>query len=54
MEEFAKYGEIETVQVVENLGDHMFGNVYVKYSTEEEAEAALKGVLGHIACIRMF
>lgn len=53
VEEFAKYGEIETVQVVENLGDHMFGNVYVKYSTEEEAEAALKGLSGRFYAGRL-
>lgn len=29
-----------------NLGDHMFGNVYVKYREEEEAERALAGLIG--------
>jgi splicing factor U2AF subunit len=29
-----KYGEIEDMIVVDNLGDHIVGNVYVKYSDE--------------------
>eukprot|EP00808_Paulinella_micropora_P016131 g1047.t1 len=45
-EEFMKFGEVELINVVENLGDHMFGNVYVTYKTEEEAEAALKALRG--------
>ena len=28
--ELAKFGRIDELNVVENLGDHMFGNVYVK------------------------
>ena len=31
-EEFLKFGEIEEIAVCENLGDHMIGNVYVKYA----------------------
>lgn len=30
-EEFRKHGKIEEIHVVENLGDHMSGNCYVKY-----------------------
>eukprot|EP00457_Paulinella_chromatophora_P006756 gb/GEZN01006775.1/.p1 GENE.gb/GEZN01006775.1/~~gb/GEZN01006775.1/.p1 ORF type:complete len:302 (+),score=45.81 gb/GEZN01006775.1/:150-1055(+) len=45
-EEFMKFGEVELINVVENLGDHMFGNVYVTYRAEEEAEAALKALTG--------
>ena len=29
--EFAKYGEIDEVVVADNIGDHMIGNVYIKY-----------------------
>lgn len=29
-----KYGEIEDMIVVDNLGDHIVGNVYVKYSQD--------------------
>jgi splicing factor U2AF subunit len=46
MEEFAKFGELEHLHVVENLGDHMFGNVYVKFASEEHAEACLKAMSG--------
>jgi len=45
-EEFMKFGEVEAVNTVENLGDHMFGNVYVKFRHEEEAEACLKAMHG--------
>ena len=45
MEELDKFGQIENLEVLENLGDHMFGNVYVKYSSEEEAEKVFYVVL---------
>jgi len=45
-EEFMKFGEVEVVNVLENLGDHMFGNVYVKYRNEEDAEKCLKTMSG--------
>jgi len=45
-EEFLKYGDVETVNVLENLGDHMFGNVYVKFNEEEMAEKCLKAMSG--------
>lgn len=32
--------------VVDNLGDHIVGNVYVKYSDEDYSENALKNVNG--------
>jgi len=35
-----KYGEIEEVNVCDNLGDHLVGNVYVKFVQEEMAEKA--------------
>ena len=33
-----KYGEIEELNVCDNLGDHLIGNVYVKFRKEEDAE----------------
>lgn len=45
-EEFQKFGKVEDVQVCENLGDHMVGNVYVKFFDEEDAEKALLGLNG--------
>lgn len=45
-EEFSKFGKIEDVQICENLGDHMVGNVYVKFEDEEIAESALRNLHG--------
>lgn len=36
-----KYGEIEEMNVCDNLGDHLVGNVYVKFRKEEDAEKAV-------------
>lgn len=33
--ELAKFGEIEDLVVADNIGDHMIGNVYAKFITEE-------------------
>jgi splicing factor U2AF subunit len=44
--ELTKYGEIKDLNVCDNLGDHLIGNVYVKFATFEEAEAALKALNG--------
>jgi len=46
LEELDKFGEIEQLHVVENLGDHMFGNVYVKFHSEEEAEKCCNALRG--------
>lgn len=45
-DELAKYGEIEELNVCENLGDHMVGNVYAKFADEEHTDAALKALFG--------
>ncbi|CAH1797004.1 unnamed protein product, partial [Owenia fusiformis] len=37
----AKYGEIEEMNVCDNLGDHLVGNVYIKFRREEDAEKAV-------------
>jgi len=52
-EELMRYGELEQLQVVENLGEHMIGNVYVKYRKEEEAEACMKALMGRFYGGRM-
>lgn len=39
-----KYGEIEEMNVCDNLGDHLVGNVYVKFRFEEDAEKAVNQV----------
>jgi len=38
-----KYGEIEEMNVCDNLGDHLVGNVYIKFHKEEDAEKAVEG-----------
>lgn len=43
-DELAKYGEIEQMNVCDNLGDHLVGSVYVKYSDEQSAAKAMKGL----------
>ncbi|KAK6588390.1 U2 snRNP auxiliary factor [Cryptosporidium xiaoi] len=49
--ELSKYGEICELLICDNIGDHMMGNVYVRYSSEEYARSALinlrnKGYMG--------
>ena len=44
--ECSKYGNLEDVQVLENLGEHMIGSVYVKYDDEEEAAEAMEKLNG--------
>ncbi|KAJ3089214.1 hypothetical protein HK102_006916 [Quaeritorhiza haematococci] len=39
--ELAKYGEIEEMNVCDNVGDHLVGNVYVRYRYEEDAQKAV-------------
>ncbi|OII77350.1 U2 SNRNP auxiliary factor small subunit [Cryptosporidium andersoni] len=45
-EELAKYGEISDLLVCDNIGDHMIGNVYVRYTNEEYAKSALDKLKG--------
>jgi len=47
-EEAAKFGTVEELHVCDNLADHLVGNVYVKYSDEEEAAAAIAGLRGRL------
>ncbi|KAH8377309.1 hypothetical protein KR093_004782, partial [Drosophila rubida] len=35
-----KYGEIEEMNVCDNLGDHLVGNVYIKFRNEADADKA--------------
>lgn len=39
-----KYGEVEEMNVCENIGEHMVGNVYVKFAKEEDADKCSKDV----------
>ncbi|XP_043725871.1 splicing factor U2af small subunit B-like, partial [Telopea speciosissima] len=45
-EELNKYGEIESLNICDNLADHMVGNVYVQFREEEHAANALKNLNG--------
>jgi len=45
-EELGKYGEIDSLNVCDNLADHMVGNVYVQFRDEEHAAAALQALTG--------
>uniref|UniRef100_A0A1D1Z0R2 Splicing factor U2af small subunit A n=1 Tax=Anthurium amnicola TaxID=1678845 RepID=A0A1D1Z0R2_9ARAE len=45
-EELIKFGEIESLNICDNLADHMVGNVYVQFKEEEQAEAALRALQG--------
>lgn len=37
-----KYGEIEEMNVCDNLGDHLVGNVYIKFRSEDDADKAVR------------
>lgn len=45
-EELSKFGEIESLNVCDNLADHMIGNVYVQFKEEDQAAAALNAFQG--------
>ncbi|KAF9613028.1 hypothetical protein IFM89_005462 [Coptis chinensis] len=45
-EELSKFGQIERLNVCDNLNDHMVGNVYVQFKDEDQAAAALYALQG--------
>ncbi|KAK9723872.1 hypothetical protein RND81_05G031300 [Saponaria officinalis] len=45
-EELNKYGEIECLNICDNLADHMVGNVYVQFREEEHAAEAVRNLTG--------
>uniref|UniRef100_A0A6V7QW83 Splicing factor U2af small subunit B-like n=1 Tax=Ananas comosus var. bracteatus TaxID=296719 RepID=A0A6V7QW83_ANACO len=45
-EELSKFGEIESLNVCDNLADHMIGNVYVQFREEDQAAAAMRALQG--------
>ncbi|CAB0031257.1 unnamed protein product [Trichogramma brassicae] len=47
-----KYGEIEEMNVCDNLGDHLVGNVYIKFRREEDAEKAVNDLNNRCECTR--
>ncbi|KAJ3394817.1 Splicing factor U2AF 26 kDa subunit [Lobulomyces angularis] len=42
--ELAKFGEIEELNVCDNVGDHLVGNVYVRFRYEEDAQKAMESL----------
>jgi splicing factor U2AF subunit len=44
--QFAKYGEIEDLVVADNIGDHMIGNVWIKFVNEDAAKASMTAMQG--------
>jgi len=46
LEECLKFGDVEELLVVQNMGDHMIGNCFVRFANEEIAEKALQGFQG--------
>uniref|UniRef100_A0A7S4N8D0 C3H1-type domain-containing protein n=1 Tax=Odontella aurita TaxID=265563 RepID=A0A7S4N8D0_9STRA len=44
--ELAKFGHLDALHVCDNLGDHMIGHVYAKFSDEEQASDALNVMNG--------
>lgn len=44
MEECVKHGDVLETMTMQNTGDHMIGNTFVKYADEEQAAQCLKSV----------
>ena len=40
--ELSKYGRLDGLYVVDNIGDHLIGHVYAKFMDEEQAADALE------------
>lgn len=45
-EELCTYGKVEQMNIMDNLGEHLLGNIYVKFEDEEDAAAAHKALYG--------
>ncbi|KAF5747834.1 splicing factor U2af small subunit B-like [Tripterygium wilfordii] len=45
-EELSQYGDIESLNICDNLADHMVGNVYVQFREEDHAAYALQNLSG--------
>ncbi|KAG5629283.1 hypothetical protein H5410_001000 [Solanum commersonii] len=47
-EKLNNYGEIENLNICDNIVDHMVGSVYVQFREEEQAAKALKNLTGRL------
>jgi splicing factor U2AF subunit len=45
-DEVSKFGYIEELNIAGNIGDHLIGNVYIKFGDEEDAQTALAALTG--------
>ncbi|KAK4478699.1 hypothetical protein RD792_014193 [Penstemon davidsonii] len=45
-QELSKYGDIQSLNICDNLADHMVGNVYIQFREEDQAHAALQNLVG--------
>ncbi|KAK4419322.1 Splicing factor U2af small subunit B [Sesamum alatum] len=45
-QELSKYGDIQSLNICDNLADHMVGNVYVQFREEDQAQNALQNLIG--------
>ncbi|KAK4396468.1 Splicing factor U2af small subunit B [Sesamum angolense] len=45
-QELSKYGDIQSLNICDNLADHMVGNVYVQFREEDQAQNALQNLMG--------
>merc|ERR550534_2664621 len=48
-----KFGPVENITCCENLGDHMIGNVFVKFEDEEDCRKACEGLSGRFYAGRL-
>jgi len=53
LEECLRFGDVMAVLVCDNIGDHMIGNVYVKFCEENGTEKALAGLTGRFYAGRL-
>ncbi|KAL3839759.1 hypothetical protein ACJIZ3_024350 [Penstemon smallii] len=45
-QELSKYGDIQSLNICDNLADHMVGNVYILFREEDQAQKALQNLVG--------
>lgn len=46
LEEMSKHGDVQETLTMENVGDHMMGNTFVKFADEDQAKRALDATQG--------
>lgn len=46
LDELDQFGRVEDMLILQNMGEHMHGNTYVRFSREDDAETALRAIQG--------